>query len=958
MKVPVYQSQAQRSGKTGGSLLNTSANPSAVSAGARAFADTANTAFQLLNDFDQKNKQIKRQTALANANTRLIDANTKIDEEMAEEPLTEANGELRDLSEIRLNRINKEQSDIANGISDPLARTAFLNQSNQDIATAHRKYKSVILDREKKHHFAANLGEFEAKLQQRIFADDESEIAELDDYLNKWTNTQVSLGLMTPERALIHNQNWKSQLDVSVLNRKLLDFIENNDTEKALKEVEKLKKPENYENLTESQRTNFQTKFLTLHQQLDAKDQTEKSTFVLNNLHRQIDTATNIEQVETILQLALNPEKYRPMGLTDTHARAIVNAATTAIKTDSNNKKVLNNKKRKQENAKKTHLISEIKKAESLLNSGGDITEDVKNLDELLLDINFNLIDDDDPNIKGTLQTSIRDLSVRYSVSNETSKLSVPDHANLVARMQPEKKDTQLKADVVNDTTKSLEEKKKQLGTEPYNFALKAGVITGNTNVFAENGVEQRLLHHKIIENHYGISIPLFDTTEVENLEEQYSTANVNQQYEMIVALTEFGEKTPDALDEIAKNKPELAMLAGIHSMMGKGGRKIIRDALAGFAYLKDNPDRVGIELAERVKQFQEIVGEGDYAIKYRRAEIGTIQKIVEAVYFERLEDKAQPDTDLYENVVQELFGRTTRNGEEFGGIEEINGVKTLIPESMTADMMQENLENLESVFVKNSTGFELTENQIKKIRDGDLTLSFFERSADNELLYLVEQGRDNVMFDSNGKQILLSPQSINQLMTFDSQKKAMMNLQKDTVVPLDAIQNPFGQEIDVETTQENVIDIDKVTPVFNAVTELSLLQSRAVSSGTQSAVEAVSSGTQSAVEAVSSGTQSAVEIFDKAISGSKKAVSKVIDSISTDDENKQTENLPKPLYKRLAELNVRFRNEGIMNERERLKLIREVIDSNSALHKKLRKKDQTYDEFLTDVILKYKDEI
>ena len=185
-----------------------------------------------------------------------------------------------------------------------------------------------------------------------------------------------------------------------------------------------------------------------------------------------------------------------------------------------------------------------------------------------------------------------------------------------------------------------------------------------------------------------------------------------------------------------------------------------------------------------------------------------------------------------------------------------------------------------------------------------------------------------------------------------------MMNLQKDTVVPLDAIQNPFGQEIDVETTQENVIDIDKVTPVFNAVTELSLLQSRAVSSGTQSAIEAVSSGTQSAVEAVSSGTQSAVEIFDKAISGSKKAVSKVIDSISTDDENKQTENLPKPLYKRLAELNVRFRNEGIMNERERLKLIREVIDSNSALHKKLRKKDQTYDEFLTDVILKYKDEI
>ena len=145
-KRQVYQSQAQRSGKTGGSLLNTSANPSAVSAGARAFADTANTAFQLLNDFDQKNKQIKRQTALANANTRLIDANTKIDEEMAEEPLTDAKGELRDLSEIRLNRINKEQSDIANGISDPLARTAFLNQSNQDIATAHRKYKSVILD--------------------------------------------------------------------------------------------------------------------------------------------------------------------------------------------------------------------------------------------------------------------------------------------------------------------------------------------------------------------------------------------------------------------------------------------------------------------------------------------------------------------------------------------------------------------------------------------------------------------------------------------------------------------------------------------------------------------------------------------------------------------------------------------------------------------------------------------
>ena len=929
MKVPVYQSQAQRSGKTGGSLLNTSANPSAVSAGARAFANTANTAFQLLNDFDQKNKQIKRQTALANANTRLIDANTKIDEQMAEEPLTEANGELRDLSEIRLNRINKEQINIANGISDPLARTAFLNQSNQDIATAHRKYKSAILNREKEHHYAANLEEFEAKLQQRIYADDEEEIAQLDEYLNKWTDTQVSLGSMTPETALKFNKIWQSQLDVSVLNRKLLDFIQNNDTEKALIEVEKLKKPENYENLTERQRANFQTKFLTLHQQLDAKDKTEKSTFVLNNLHRQIDTATNIEQVETILQLALNPEKYRPMGLTDTHARAIVNAATTAIKTDSNNKQVLNNKKRKQENAKKTHLISQIKKAESLLNSGGDITEDVKNLDELLLDINFNLIDDDDPNIKGTLTTSISNLSLRYSTKKDLNKSPISDHANFLALLQTEKIDTQLKAAVLNDATKSLEEKKKQLGTEPYNFALKAGVITGNTDVFAENGVKDRLLHHKIIENHFGISIPLFDTTEIENLKEQYSTANVAEQYQTIVALTKFGEKTPDALDEIAENRPELAMLAGIHSMMGEGGGKIIRDALAGFAYLKDNPDRVEIEKPERVEEFQEIVGEGDYAIKYRRAEIGTIQKIVEAVYFERLITQAQTDTDLYENVVQELFGRTTRNGEEFGGIEEINGVKTLIPESMTADMMQDNLENLQSVFVKNSTGFELTENQINKIRDGDLTLSFFERSADNEMLYLVEQGRGNVMFDSNGKQILLSPQNINQLMTFDNQNKAMMNLQKDTVVPPDAIQNPFGQEIDVETAQENVIDINKVAPVFNAVTE-----------------------------AVSSGTQSAVEIFDKAISGSKKAVSKVINSISTDDENKQTENLPKPLYKRLAELNVRFRNEGIMNERERLKLIREVIDSNSALHKKLRKKDQTYDEFLTDVILQYKNEI
>ena len=129
MKVPVYNARTQRSGKSGGSLLNVSVNPSALTAGTRAFTDTANTAFRLAADYKAQKDRLDNETEITNGKVLFSQGLSDLKKQIEDSPLYNNNNRKIDLENLYDKEVKKLTDRVLKTFTKKQAKSLFRNDA-------------------------------------------------------------------------------------------------------------------------------------------------------------------------------------------------------------------------------------------------------------------------------------------------------------------------------------------------------------------------------------------------------------------------------------------------------------------------------------------------------------------------------------------------------------------------------------------------------------------------------------------------------------------------------------------------------------------------------------------------------------------------------------------------------------------------------------------------------------
>ena len=147
MKVPVYNVRTQRSGKSGGSLLNVSVNPSALTAGTRAFTDTANTAFRLAADYKAQKDRLDNETEITNGKVLFSQGLSDLKKQIEDSPLYNNNNQKINLENLYDSEVKKLTNRVLKTFTKKQAQSLFRNDAK--ISSQNNKI-SIMADVQKR----------------------------------------------------------------------------------------------------------------------------------------------------------------------------------------------------------------------------------------------------------------------------------------------------------------------------------------------------------------------------------------------------------------------------------------------------------------------------------------------------------------------------------------------------------------------------------------------------------------------------------------------------------------------------------------------------------------------------------------------------------------------------------------------------------------------------------------
>jgi hypothetical protein len=245
------------------------------------------------------------------------------------------------------------------------------------------------------------------------------------------------------------------------------------------------------------------------------------------------------------------------------------------------------------------------------------------------------------------------------------------------------------------------------LDTDPYAWGARSGTIkpvpalTMTGDMMAPT-FAARLAARDTLRARYGRKVPFFTSDEKETI--AYIARNGGPAALQLAQglIKSLGKEAPGVLAEISDDAPVLTNMAG--RLAAGGSLSAAQDAMAAIEARKDKDFKpIGIPDAQESITASGKLGGAYLADPKSEAAVRAEAKLM---FEKRARDRGltgKLDNDpeakaIYEQALDDAAGATTRNGVKYGGLDEVNGVKIVLPPNVRAGEVEQTLHRITSL--------------------------------------------------------------------------------------------------------------------------------------------------------------------------------------------------------------------------------------------------------------------
>mgnify|MGYP003109992528 FL=1 len=373
-------------------------------------------------------------------------------------------------------------------------------------------------------------------------------------------------------------------------------------------------------------------------------------------------------------------------------AQAYLTAAKTAMKAASDAEKA-------QFEPIVDALSSDVSTFQDIVDKGIAVNpEDMASLVQRLAEI--------PPNLRGDLQGELGTLLETGELGSILQTYTPAQIADYMSDLRADGVDTSIELKQLNLAEKMLSNMETQLADDPLTFAMNVGVKDSNNNQIqistinptAQNpdvvaNVKKRVVDAQVIASKYGVE-PKFFTAQERDLLTEFLKSPQTDRSKLMSFLGSIveggGPAVPQMLSEISSSSPEFA---GIGALVNEENMSAANFALRGLEYLKAGNEITDFTPTNTKSIFLELT---DEALKFAPNTKKVIQETARLIYADISRGQKKFSTDLWRESIEMASGMKVSEGVSVGGIQEVRGKNTLLPAGVSAEAIENALNNID----------------------------------------------------------------------------------------------------------------------------------------------------------------------------------------------------------------------------------------------------------------------
>ena len=262
--------------------------------------------------------------------------------------------------------------------------------------------------------------------------------------------------------------------------------------------------------------------------------------------------------------------------------------------------------------------------------------------------------------------------------------------------------DTLVETERLAFATKMLDTMRTEIKKDPNGYAARSGMTyidpaDGKTkrvevkpiNFSDPSSWSDRVTVARVVASKYSQPPKYFSPEELTGLNTVLETGDRLAKQGILAAIVSSGGNVaPDLLREIAPNNPEFAQIGALSL---SGSQSAADAALRGMEVLAAGNDLPGFTPTNTQLPFGEMMGQSMAFLPTSR---GLIEKTARLIYADKVQKNGY--TEFEENAWKMSIQEAAGSNGEFGGIQMVGAVATLIPTDITAEQFNKAMDNLD----------------------------------------------------------------------------------------------------------------------------------------------------------------------------------------------------------------------------------------------------------------------
>jgi hypothetical protein len=301
--------------------------------------------------------------------------------------------------------------------------------------------------------------------------------------------------------------------------------------------------------------------------------------------------------------------------------------------------------------------------------------------------------------------------------------------------------------------TKMLDTMRTEIKKDPNGYAARSGMTyidpaDGKTkrvevkpiNFSDPSSWSDRVTVARVVASKYSQPPKYFSPEELTGLNTVLETGDrLAKQGILAAVVSSGGNVAPDLLREIAPNNPEFAQIGALSL---SGSQSAADAALRGMEVLAAGNDLPGFTPTNTQLPFGEMMGQSMTFLPTSR---GLIEKTARLIYADKVQKNGY--TEFEENAWKMSIQEAAGSNGEFGGIQMVGAVETLIPTDITAEQFNKAMDNLDLLTIGIMT-------VTPKMADGQLvSQEMIDAIKENYEVYAIGNGQYRFIMGNPGVQ-------------------------------------------------------------------------------------------------------------------------------------------------------------------------------------------------------------